>query len=167
MKQLKLYNVIFPLWFIMFFPPVVFITLAGNFIIDSLVIVACFFIYKLAGTGNNLKTFYTKSVFQVWIFGFISDIIGATILFLFGMFGDYFGLPYEMANGINFDPYSYPWAIVIIVLSMLIAAIFIFIFNYKITLREMDDRKLRFKVAITLAIITMPWTFLLPTKWFY
>lgn len=168
MKQIKLYNVIFPIWFLLFFPPVIILTLVGNFIIDSLVIVACFFAFKLAIIGNDLKTFYSKSILKVWIFGFISDIIGAAILFMLGILGDSFGLSYEMIHGINYDPYSYPWAIVAIVLSMLVSAVFIFIFNYKITFKEViDDKKLRLKVAIALAIVTMPWTFLLPTKWFY
>ena len=41
-KKVKLYNVIFPTWFLMFFPPVILITLLGNFVIDSLVLLACF-----------------------------------------------------------------------------------------------------------------------------
>lgn len=40
MKQVKLYNVIFPIWLLLIFPPVALIALAGNFIIDSLVIAA-------------------------------------------------------------------------------------------------------------------------------
>ena len=48
MKQIKLYNVIFLIWILLFFPPVIFITLIGNFMIDTLVIIfvmlvsACF-----------------------------------------------------------------------------------------------------------------------------
>ena len=56
----------------------------------------------------------------------------------------------------------------IIVFSMLISAAFILFFNYKFTYaKQIEDRRLRFKVALTIAIITIPWTFLLPTKWFY
>jgi len=36
MKQIKLNNVIFPIWMLLFIPPVIFIALIGNFIIDSL-----------------------------------------------------------------------------------------------------------------------------------
>ncbi|HOO12660.1 MAG TPA: hypothetical protein PK684_06890 [Bacillota bacterium] len=42
MKHIKFYNVIFPIWFLMFFPPVVLLTLAGNFIIGSQAVAGCF-----------------------------------------------------------------------------------------------------------------------------
>ena len=85
MKDIKLYNVIFPLWFVLFLPPVILITLVGNFVIDSLVVIACFFIFKLADIQKSLIEFYKGSILKVWIFGFIADIIGASILFILGM----------------------------------------------------------------------------------
>jgi len=168
MKQIKLYNVIFPIWFLLFFPPVIFITLVGNFIIDSLVIMACFFIFKLTNIRNNLKTFYKKSILRVWIFGFLADIMGAAILFLLGILGDRWGLPNDLITGINHGPFSHPVAVIIIIFAMLVSMVFIFLFNYKITFKnQIEEKILRLKVAITIAIVTIPWTFLLPTKWFY
>ncbi|SKA79281.1 hypothetical protein SAMN05443428_10328 [Caloramator quimbayensis] len=168
MRKIKLYNIIFPIWFLLFLPPVIIITLIGNFTIDSLVIMACFFVFRLGNIQNNLKTFYKKSILKVWIFGFLADIIGASILFLLEMVGNYLKLPNELITAIDYDPFSHPVAVVIIIFSMLIAAVFIFVFNYKFTFKkQIEDKKLRLKVAITIAIITMPWTFLLPTKLFY
>jgi hypothetical protein len=168
MRKITLYNVIFPIWFLLFLPPVIIITLIGNFIIDSLVIMACFFVFRLGNIQNNLKTFYNKSILKVWIFGFLADIMGAAILFLAEISGDFLGLPNELIAGINYDPFSHPASVAIIIFSMLISAVFIFVFNYKFTFKkQIEDKKLRLKVAITIAIITMPWTFLLPTKWFY
>ena len=168
MKQIKLYNVIFPIWFLLFFPPVIFITLVGNFVIDSLIIIVCFFMFKLANTQNNLKTFYKKSILKVWIFGFLADIIGAALLFLLGILGDSCGLPNELITGINYDPFSHPAAVIIIIFAMLISSVFIYLFNYKITFsNQIQEKNLRLKMAITIAIVTIPWTFLLPTKWFY
>ena len=69
-RTTKLYNVIFPIWFLLFFPPVILITLVGNYIIDSLVIIACFFVYKLADLEFDLKTLYKKSILKVWLYGF-------------------------------------------------------------------------------------------------
>ena len=167
MKQTKLYNVIFPIWFLLFFPPVIFITLVGNFIIDSLVILLCFFVFKLMET-QNLKAFYKKSILKVWLFGFLADIIGASILFTTGILGDSFGLPYELISAINYDPFSSPIAFIIIIFAMIVSGVFMFIFNYRITFKkQIADKQLRFKVALTIAIVTIPWTFLLPTKWFY
>ncbi|AGL03289.1 hypothetical protein [Desulfoscipio gibsoniae] len=166
MKQIKLYNVIFPAWFLLFFfPPIVIITLIGNLLIDSLVILVCFFIFKLGNILElDLKRFYKQSILKVWMFGFLADIIGASILF----FISNTGLPHEVISAINYDPFSNPVAIIIMVFAMLVSSLFIFIFNYKFTWKKIIiEKQLRFKLAITIAIITTPWAFLLPTKWFY
>lgn len=168
MKDKKLYNVIFPIWFLLFFPPVIFITLIGNFVIDSLVLIACFFLFKITDSQKSLKEFYTSSILKVWLYGFLADFIGASILFLVESLGDSWGLPGELITGINFDPFSNPWAVMVIMFAMLVSAALIFIFNYKFTFKkQIEEEKLRFKAAITIAIVTIPWTFLLPTKWFY
>ena len=65
MKYIKLNNVIFPIWFLLFFPPVIFITLIGNFVIDSIVLIACFFIFKLADIQKSLNEFYKESILKV------------------------------------------------------------------------------------------------------
>lgn len=167
-KDVKLYNVIFPIWFLIFFPPVIFITLFGNFVIDSLVIMLCYAVFKLSQSKLNLKTFYKGSVLKVWLFGFAADIIGALFLFIINLSGTEIGLPNEFLTGINFDPFGYPPALFLIVFAMLVSAAFILFFNYRFTFaRQIEDKRLRFKVALTIALITMPWTFLLPTKWFY
>ena len=131
MKQIKLYNVIFPIWFLLFFPPIIIITLLGNYIIDSLVIIGCFFVYKLKSKEFSLKSFYKGSIIKVWLYGFLADFIGAVILFIIGMFGeDVFGLSYELTSAICYDPFSHSWAVIIIVVAMLVSTYFVFIFNY-------------------------------------
>lgn len=167
MKGIKLYNVIFPIWLLLFFPPVILVTIVGNFIIDSLVICICYFAFKLSD-NLALKTFYTGSIYKVWVFGFMSDLIGAAILFTTGILGDSLGIPYEIYSAINFDPFSNPVAVAIIVLAMAVSALLIFLLNYKVTFKKLiADRHMRLKLALAIAIVTMPWTFLLPTKWFY
>lgn len=169
MKTTKLYNVIFPIWFLIFFPPVILVTLIGNYLIDSLVLVVCYYIFKLNHVQDSLKSFYKKSVIKVWLFGFLADLIGAVILFITGITGgDRIGIPYEIISAINYDPFSHPVAVLIIILATLVAGFFIFFFNYNITFNKIiEEKALRFKVSLALAIITMPWTFFLPTKWFY
>ena len=167
MKGIKLYNVIFPIWLLLFFPPVILVTIVGNFIIDSLVICICYFAFKLSD-NLALKTFYTGSIYKVWVFGFLSDLIGAAILFTTGILGDSLGIPYEIYSAINFDPFSNPVALAIIVFAMAVSALLIFLLNYKVTFKKLiADRHMRLKLALAIAIVTMPWTFLLPTKWFY
>ncbi|SFA95350.1 hypothetical protein SAMN04488072_104117 [Lentibacillus halodurans] len=168
MKDIKVYNVIFPIWILLFFPPILFVMLIGNFLIDSLVIIVCFYLFKLVNTQQNLKTFYRKSILKVWLFGFTADMIGAMSLFGLLMGSDMLGLPNDLINAISYDPFSHPLAVMIIVFFIMVSAFFIFLFNYKVTFRKLiGEKALRIKVALAIAIITMPWTFLLPTKWFY
>lgn len=168
MKEIKLYNMLFPIWFLLFFPPVILITLIGNFIIDSLVLVACYYVFKVVDAKINLKTFYKSNIIKVWVFGFLADIIGAGLLLVIAFFGEDYGMSYDLIMAISYDPFSMMWAVAIILLSMTVSAVLIFIFNYKITFKRLIvEKQLRFKIALTIAIITMPWTFLLPTKWIY
>lgn len=168
MKQIKLYDVAFPIWIVMFFPPMLFITLAGNFIIDSLVILICFFIFKLKEIQSALKIFYMESILKVWLFGLLSDIVAAVILFLTGSHGDSFGLPNKIRSAIIHDPFSNPGAVIILIFSMLVSGVFMFLFNYRIIFKnQIAEKKLRFKVALTIAIVTIPWPFWFPAIWFY
>ena len=146
-KDLKLYNIIFPIWLLLLVPPVWLLVLPANFIVDSLVI-----LITMDAIGiTRKKKMYKKSIFKVWIFGFLSDIIGtlfvlgASIIFNEGGLGD--------------DPaFTIP--------GVIIAAVMIFIFNYLISFKRYD-KATRFKMAISLAIFTAPYTFLIPTSWIY
>lgn len=69
---------------------------------------------------------------------------------------------------INYDPFSNFVAVLIIICAMLVSAALIFVLNYRLTFsKQIKDERLRLKVAIAIAVTTLPWTFLLPTKWFY
>ncbi|WP_066507514.1 hypothetical protein [Abyssisolibacter fermentans] len=166
MKEIKLYNVIFPIWIILFLPPVILFTLAGNFVIDSLVVIGCFYAFKLRNYQFDLKSFYKKNILKVWIFGFIADFIGAIILFLtLTVVDNTFDIPYEVTNAISYNPFSNVAGFLTVVFAMLVSCLFIYLFNYYRTFKYIKEVKLRFKLALTIAIITIPWTFLIPYKW--
>ncbi len=163
---MKVYNVIFPMWLLLFFPPVIFGTMIGNFLIDSLVIVLCYYVFSMKQTIPMLGTFYKKSIWKVWIFGFLADIIGAAILFVCAIV-EVFGLSYEVTSAISYNPFSEPLALAIVGLAMFVSTVCIFLFNYYLSFKNMlEDKKLRMKVALTIALTTIPWTFLLPMDWF-
>ena len=167
-RSIRLYNVIFPIWLVLFFPPVILLTLVGNYIIDSLVLVACFYAFRLSSTSLSLKKFYGNNIFLVWIYGFLADFIGAGILFATGICGESMGLAYEATSAICYDPMSHPLAVAIVVGSILVSAFLIFLFNYKLVFARREElNTIGFKIAVVFAIVTAPWTFLIPTKLFY
>jgi hypothetical protein len=167
MKDGKLYNMIFPIWLFMFFPPIIIITLAGNFLIDSLVLVAGFFLFK-AGEGlTGFLDFYKKTILKVWVFGLLADIIGAALLFACVILQDLIGLSDAVIQGINLDPFSNVLALILVLVAMTISSLCILFFNHRFTFGKLiKDELVRWQMSIFIAIVTIPWTFLLPTKWF-
>ncbi len=168
-KNIVLYNVIFPIWLMVLFPPILIPVLIGNFIVDSLVVLITMKILKVENIFKN----YRSSILGVWGYGFLSDIIGGLGLFAtmfislpkeskFSKFFDNFQL------GIYGSPFSNIFSFIYIVICMIIASTFIYIFNKKITLRKttLNEREKKI-VAIALAIITSPYLFLLPMDFFY
>ena len=146
-NDIKLYNVLFPFWMLLLFPQMWAIVLPGNFIIDSLVLIISMFALKM----TEKKRFYKRHTFQIWGFGMLSDIVGAAYMFLLmwafevGSMGDelYLTIP-----------------------ALIISAALIFVLNYFVTFRK-SDKVLRLKLALTFAIVTAPYTFLIPSSWLY
>lgn len=145
-RELKLYNVIFPVWMMMLFPTVWLIVLPGNFIIDSLVLIICMFALKM----EEKKRFYLRHVFLVFAFGLLSDLIGSGYLFLLT-----FGFEVRHID-----------ALYVTLPAVLIAAACIFALNYFITFRKVEG-KARRTLSLVFAIATAPYTFLIPLNWIY
>lgn len=145
-KEIKLYNVLFPVWMLILFPQMWLIVLPGNFLIDTLVLLLGMYVLKITEKG----VFYKQNILKVFLFGLLADLIGAALMLLMlvlniSVMGDewYFTVP-----------------------AILISAACIFMLNYHITFRAVD-KQLRFKLALTFAVATAPYTFLIPTSWLY
>ena len=146
-KDVRLYNVLFPAWFLMLIPTVWLIVLPGNFLIDSLVLVAAMFAMKLA----NKKQFYKKHILKIYLFGLLSDVIGSAYMLL---------MVFVFELGI----YGDEWYIT--VPALLVAAACIFLFNYYITFKR-SQKSIRLRLAVIFAIVTAPYTFLIPSSALY
>lgn len=176
--EVRLYNMILPPFMLMMVSPFFWlISLAGNFIIDSVmvIIISLIMFRKISGE------FYKKSILKVWLLGFASDFIGVKYLFFIGQVG-YLSDAYDYqkedniirkylagANmAVNHSDTSSFWAVVFLVSGILVASICIFIFNYFISLRKTDlTKKQKLFSSIMLAVCTAPYTLLLPAELFY
>ncbi len=145
-KDIKLYNVIFPVWFLMLFPQMWLIVLPGNFLIDSLVLLLSMIFLEI----EERKTFYKQNILKIFIIGLVSDVIGASFLFILLIAG-----AMSMGDELYFT-----------IPAMVISAFFIYFFNYKITFKKLD-LSLRKKLSLIFAIVTAPYTFLIQSSWFY
>ena len=146
-NDVKLYNILFPFWMILLFPRIWLIVLPGNFIIDSIVLIISMILLKIA----DKKQWYKRHIIKIYLFGMISDIIGAGYMLLLvkvfdvGRMGDelYLTAP-----------------------ALVISSVLIFILNYFITFKK-SDKLLRLKLSIIFALVTAPYTFLIPSIWLY
>lgn len=143
----RLNNVLFPVWMLMLFWQTWLLVLPGNFLIDSAVLLLSLRTFD----KDARKTLYKKHIGKVFCFGLLADFIGAALLFVLmmvfelGQMGDelYLTLP-----------------------ALLLSAALIYIFNSKVTFKN-EEKVLRHKLALTFAIVTAPYSFLIPSSLLY
>lgn len=146
-RDVKLYNVLFPFWMLLLFPYLWLLVLPGNFIIDSIVLIIGMAVLKI----TDKKQWYKQHIFKIFGFGLLSDFIGAA---------------YMMILMIMFEVGSMGDELYLTIPALVISATFIFIFNYFITFKKIDLSS-RLKMSILFAVVTAPYTFLVPSSWIY
>ena len=151
-KETRLYNVMFPVWMLILFPITWLIVIPGNFIVDSLVLLICMKVLKI----DDKKSFYKRNILKIFILGFFADIIGSACMFGGLILFDH----YNLADFVMGDEF------LLTIPGLIIAGVCIFLFDYFIALRK-SDKAVRFKIALTFAIATAPYTFLIPSSWIY
>ena len=145
-KEIRLYNVLFPIWMLMIIPTAWVAVLPANFIVDSLVL-----LITAKKIGILEKGVYKKHILRVWIFGFIADLIGAGIL---------------LGSLYIFEDFFRGDELTLTLPAMLVSAVMIFLFNYRFSFSELD-KGARLRMALSFAIFTAPYTFLIPLNWIY
>ena len=176
-KNTRLYNMILPPYLLMVFVPwLAVLSLVGNFIIDSIVlIIISFVVFK-----KFSKDFYKQIVWKVWILGFLADFVGAIYLFLGSAIGYayinkveetntfIYNLMDGMNNVTNHSGIVTIYSVCFMWSAIVIAAIAIFIFDYFFVFKKVDmTKKQRVLSALSFAVFTAPYTFLLPEHLFY
>lgn len=159
-REIRLYNMIFPIWMLWFIPVTWIIILPVNLAIDWGVL---FFTLKYLRVEKR-KQITKMCVLRVWICGFLADIIGSVCMFLPILLD----VDADFINSIAMNPFESIWALLYTTIALLIAAVCIYQFNLKFSLKksglELGQKK---KTALVLAVITAPYLYYLPTAWFY
>lgn len=169
-KNNKLYNVIFPIWFLMLIPVTWIVVLPANFLIDLLVVFLTMKYLKVQDIKSNIKSV----IFKVWIFGFIADFIGTIGMFLSNLID--FDIQTKLgrwwydniSNPVCYNPFNSIYSFLWVTVCVIITSLFIYLFNYKICLKKSNLHNMqKKKIALSLAIFTAPYLFYLPTKLFF
>lgn len=157
-KELTLYNVMFPIWFLLLFPIAWIVVLPVNFVIDSIVLLICAKLLKL----TNIKELYKRSIIKIWVIGFASDFIGAGILFL--STDSTFGW-YEYLQAVSWNPFDNWYALLFVAFAVAVAGVFIYIGNIKFSLKNMElSQKHKRILALALAVLTAPYVLFYPSS---
>ena len=173
-KDFKLYNMILPPFMLFAFVPMLWlISLIGNFIIDSIVLILLVLIFYKRMNWQ----FYKNLILKIWVLGFVADILGVVYLLSVSLganaeYSESNDLGKQILSGIylatnqsHFDSF---WGVMFILSGIFVSSAFIFIFNYFIVFQNTDMiKKQKLLFALCLAILTAPYTFLLPWNLFY
>lgn len=65
-KQIKMYNVFFPIWMVLLVPTVWIVAMPVNYIWDTIVLLVAMAFLKI----QNKNEIYKNSIMRVWIFRF-------------------------------------------------------------------------------------------------
>lgn len=169
-REIRLYNVMFPIWMLFLFPQTWLVILPGNLLIDCAVLLLTLTALKRRDKRRLMKPLW----WRLWWRGFAADALG-TVWMILGerMFeslllglGSRPDQPGYYAS--LFDPLSHPapaaWALV----GVAIAAGCIYALDLAALRRAeaLTERERRI-TALSMAVFTAPWTFLLPSSWIY
>ena len=168
-KQVLLYNVLFPIWVLVLFPQTWVVVLPANLLIDLAVLWLSLRCQKVPGRGAVIQ----KSVLKVWVTGFVGDFVGTLPMLLVMVLGSVQGSASEwyqshIAYPVMENPFQSGWALAWVACCIFLAAWVIYQLNLHWSFAKTDLTPAQKKAAaLTLAIVTAPYLFLLPTSWLY
>lgn len=168
-NSVRFYNMFFPLWVLILFPMFWLVSMPFNFVVDSIVLLIGL---KLVSSSKIWKN-YSRSILKVWICGYIADMIGGGLMFLLAMKAhDFKGTFAEflvpVTENVMMNPFKTVSSFIFVSVVVILTAILIYIFNYKICLKKTDLNQVqKKKISMLLAVLTAPYTFYLPTMNFY
>ena len=163
----RLYNVIFPIWLLVFFPSYLWLILIPvNYLIDRIVL------RWSLGDMSDKNLFCRKNTWKICLAGFMGDFVGSIALFfasqlLSGLGGKRFSFLQMAGEGIMFDPFTNVLSFLIVAAGIALSAVCIYNLDKRILGKtEMEPEQVK-RAAFRLALFTAPYLYLIPSRWFY
>lgn len=160
-RPVRLYNVIFPIWFLFLVPAVWLVALPGNLIIDCAVVLLTLLALKHA----DKKAVLRHAWWRVWLLGFAADFVGVLFLLPSMFMLGYLPEPWDTwLQPVMYNPFKSWLAFAVTLIAVALSGVCIYFFDRR-ALRScpaLDDRQ-RHIVCLTLAVATAPWLFFIPT----
>lgn len=160
-QEVRLYNMIFPLWLMLWFPPLWIIVLPANFCIDLLVL---WLAMKHAGLENR-KALCKQAILKVWLMGFAMDFVGGLCMILWNIL-DVTSSEFLMA--VNYNPFTHLGGFLWVSFCVALTGVLLYFVNKKFCLKKLDiTEQQKHNIALAISVFTAPYLFYLPTAWFW
>lgn len=164
-QETRLYNVILPIWLLWLFPQLFVLVAPANLAVDCLVLTAVLAALK----HQNKRAVVKKLWWKFWLLGFVADFIGVLLLlpgvFLSSLIPDA-PWTYDIDMAMIVNPFRHPVALLWTISGVALAGVCIYFFDRR-AMKKCDllTERERHVVALTMAVVTAPWLFLLPLYW--
>ena len=170
-KSVKLYNILLPLWLIIFLPSYLWLGLIPlNYIIDRVVL------RWSLGDMPDRGLFCRRHTWKLCLIGFMGDIIGAVFmvaaLFLTALPGalhENTEHPFldKITYGVGFNPFSNILSLIIVLAAIFLAGLIIYLIDKALLKKVGLSLEQAKKSALRIALITAPYLFLFPSSILY
>ena len=159
----KIYNILLPLWLLIFLPSYLWLALIPlNYIIDRVVL------RWSLGDMPDKGLFCRKHTWKTCLAGFLSDFAGALILLLISIpIADLSDKLYNIGHAIMFDPFSDLMGLLIVVAAIAVSAVCIYFLDKWILRKAGLEPEQVKRSALRLALITAPYLYLFPSRLLY
>ena len=158
-KDITIFNVIMPLWMLIFLPsPLWLFLIPANYLVDYLVLR-----YSLRKVEGH-RRFCRRYTLPICFMGFLCDFIGTFPLFVITE-PDSDRLQ-KIQEAVMWNPFSHPLGFLVVASGILLAGIIIFQFDRRILETAGLASEHARRAARNLAVLTAPYLFLLPLEWF-
>lgn len=156
-KEVRLYNIFFPLWYlVLFWPllvpslPVFLLLLPINFAMDSLVLVVTTKCLHL----EHKARLWGRSILPVWLLGFLCDFLGAALVGL---------LIWLIEGNLSGDSLFFPAATLYALPGVILSGVLIYTLNRFLSFRKSGLEKGQLhKLCLSLAVFTAPYLMMIP-----
>ncbi|MCI8442293.1 MAG: hypothetical protein HFG27_07170 [Provencibacterium sp.] len=165
-NNVRLYNLLLPLWALLLLPQLWLIVIPGNFLIDSAVLLLSLHFLHIEGK----KEIYKRSILKIFLFGFLSDLAGSLLLFLSQLVDAYFGDWWyqNMTNAIAMNPFENIFAFLYVLAALLLSGGCIYLLNRRFSFRKTSlSPALQKRLSLLLAVFTAPYLFFFPSNLIY
>ena len=166
-KQTRIYNVLLPIWLLFLFPQVLVFVIPGNLVIDCAVL----FFALLALKHTQKKAVVKKLWWKFWLLGFAADAVGVAWMLLGWQVTAWashlmgtVGWLEDIGMALTVNPFRHPMALLWTLGGVALAGVCIYFFDRRaMGSCELLDGRQQHVIALTMAVVTAPWLFLIPT----